>query len=124
MLFSSDKAIYIQICEMLQKRILEGKLEPEARIPAVRDLSVELEVNPNTVIKSFTQLEEEGIIYKKRGLGYFVEKNALDTIKNKMRENFINFELPNLARTLVVLDIPLSHIETACRSYSEQRIKE
>lgn len=124
MLFSSDKAIYIQICEMLQKRILEGQLEPEARIPAVRDLSVELEVNPNTVVKSFTQLEEEGIIYKKRGLGYFVEKNALDTIKNKMRENFIHCELPNLARTLVILDIPLSQIEAACRSYSQQRIKE
>ena len=70
--FDSNKPIYLQISDRLCERILSGDLKPEDRILSVRELGAEIGVNPNTVARSYEKLTDAGIIYTKRGLGYFV----------------------------------------------------
>ena len=70
--FRDNEAIYLQIAALVSDNILLGKWPGEQKIPSVRDLAVELEVNPNTVMRSYEFLQNQGIIYNKRGLGLFV----------------------------------------------------
>ena len=70
--FGDSNAIYLQIADQLSENILLRKWSPGDRIPSVRELAVSVEVNPNTVMRTFNYLQEKGIIYNKRGIGYFV----------------------------------------------------
>ena len=72
MTFSNDKAIYIQMADRLCDDILAGVYTDDERIPSVREYAVKLEVNTNTAVKAYDYLARDGIIYNKRGLGYFV----------------------------------------------------
>lgn len=70
--FDDRIPIYLQIADALKARILSGELEGGGRIPSIRELSLELRVNPNTVQRAYQQLEQGGYIYSQRGMGYFV----------------------------------------------------
>lgn len=96
MIFKEGQAIFIQIAERICDEILAGKYEADARIPGVRDYSVTLEVNVNTTVKAYEQLAQRGVIYNKRGLGYFVAADAQSQILKTRRETFFNSELPEL----------------------------
>ena len=91
--FNSTEAIFIQIADRLRQEILFGKYHPDEQIPAVRQLAFEASVNPNTMQKALSHLEEEGILYTKSTSGRFVtndisllehakEKVKRDTVKN------------------------------------------
>ena len=67
MIFSNDKAIYIQMADRLCDEILAGKYADDDRIPSVREYAVMLQVNTNTAVKAYDQLARDGIIYNKRG---------------------------------------------------------
>lgn len=73
--FNPHKPIYLQICSQMYERILNGELKSEDRIPSVRELGVELGVNPNTIMRSYENMTNAGIIYNKRGIGYFIAEN-------------------------------------------------
>ena len=79
MTFSNDKAIYIQMADRLCDDILAGVYTDDERIPSVREYAVKLEVNTNTAVKAYDYLARDGIIYNKRGLGYFVTAGARET---------------------------------------------
>ncbi len=70
--FNNHRAIYLQIAEMICERILLGQFREDERIPSVREMAVQLEVNPNTVMRTFEFLQAKDIITNKRGVGYFV----------------------------------------------------
>ena len=70
--FDQHKPIYLQIADAICERILTGQWPEGDRIPSVRECGVSLEVNPNTVARSYDELSTEGIIHNKRGIGYFV----------------------------------------------------
>ena len=72
MTFNNDKAIYIQMADRLCDDILAGTYSDDDRVPSVREYAVSLEVNTNTAVKAYDQLARDGIIYNRRGLGYFV----------------------------------------------------
>ena len=114
--FSNDKAIYIQIAERLCDEILAGKYREDERVPSVREYAVLLEVNTNTTVKSYDQLASEGIIYNKRGLGYFVSSGAKRQIKKTRKQEFMKERLPELARQMVLLDISLDEVKEALQS--------
>lgn len=114
--FSNDKAIYIQIAERLCDEILAGKYLEDERVPSVREYAVLLEVNTNTTVKSYDQLASEGIIYNKRGLGYFVSSGAKRQIKKTRKQEFMKERLPELARQMVLLDISLDEVKEALQS--------
>ncbi len=103
--FRDNEAIYLQIADLVSENILLGKWPAEQKIPSVRDLAVELEVNPNTVMRSYEFLQNQEIIYNKRGLGLFVAPKGKDKVKTYRREHFIRQELPVFFRNIYLLDI-------------------
>ena len=103
--FSEPKGIYLQIADQIRERVLEGDWEAGERVPSIRELAVELGVNPNTVTKSYQQLVDRGIISSRRGLGYFVSADARERARQEMREEFLRDELPRIVRTMQLLEI-------------------
>jgi DNA-binding transcriptional regulator YhcF (GntR family) len=70
-----------------------------------------VEVNPNTVVRSYTYLQDKGIIYNKRGIGYFVSGNAVLLINDYRKDEFIKSELPEMFKVIDVLNIPFEEIK-------------
>ena len=70
--FNTDKPIYLQIVDVICDRILSGELKGGDRIPSVREYGADIGVNPNTMMRSYEKLTADGIIFNKRGIGYFV----------------------------------------------------
>ena len=70
--FNSNKPIWQHICDIVADRIILGQWAEGVRIPSVRELAVELQVNPNTVMRSYDLLQRDGLITSQRGIGYFV----------------------------------------------------
>lgn len=90
--FSENKPIYLQISETISERILSGEVKPEDRIPSVREYGASIGVNPNTVMRSYEKLTADGIIYNKRGIGYFVAPGAREIILEESRRRFMEEE--------------------------------
>ncbi|MBR6647965.1 MAG: GntR family transcriptional regulator [Bacteroidaceae bacterium] len=111
MIFKETKSIYRQIADRLCDEILQGKYHEEERIPSVREYAATVEVNANTVVRSYDQLQGEQSIYNKRGIGYFVAGDAVERIKMLRKETFLNEELPELFSRMETLDIPIDEIE-------------
>ena len=74
--YNTNQSIFVQIAERICDRVLSGDYQADARIPSVRELAVEMEVNPNTVMRSYERLQANGIIYNKIGIGYFISPDA------------------------------------------------
>lgn len=118
--FHEDKPIYLQIAELLCEQILTGQWPPEDKIPSVREMGVNLQVNPNTVLRTYDFLQQKDIIFNKRGIGYFVEKDAVKKILDFRREDFYTNTLPNFFKTISLLQISP---EEVLQRYPEWRQK-
>ena len=86
-------------------RILSGDWADGQRIPSIRDMAVQLEVNPNTVTRTYTLLQEEGTLENQRGIGYFTAPNARQQVLDQKREAFMRNELPTIFATMEQLGI-------------------
>jgi len=113
MTFHNDKAIYLQMADRICDEILTGTYKADDRIPSVREYAVMLEVNTNTAMKTYDLLAREGIIYNRRGLGYFVAADARAQILARRKEEFIQQTLPEIFRQMQLLDITIDDIEKA-----------
>lgn len=113
MIFSNDKAIYLQMADRLCDEILAGKYADDDRIPSVREYSVMLQVNTNTAVKAYDQLARDGIIYNKRGLGYFVTPGAAKEIRKARKKEFMKQTLPEVFRQMRLLDISIDDVVKA-----------
>jgi GntR family transcriptional regulator len=103
--FQEKRAIYLQIGDQMCENILKGHWRPGERIPSIRELAVDMEVNPNTVMRSYAYLQELGIIHNQRGIGYFVTGEALKRTLELRKRAFIEEELPRLFRNLDLLGL-------------------
>ena len=103
--FNSNKSIYLQICDAICEQILSGTLRPDERIPSVREYGAEIGVNPNTIMRSYEKLTADGIIYNKRGIGYFISPDAHETVLAAQRKEFMEEELPQILRRMKLLGI-------------------
>ena len=103
--FNNNRPIYLQICDAICEQILSGELRPDERIPSVREYGADIGVNPNTVMRSYEKLTGEGIIYNKRGIGYFISKNAKKIVLEAQRKDFIENELPAILKRMELLGI-------------------
>jgi DNA-binding transcriptional regulator YhcF (GntR family) len=81
-------------------RVLSGEWLEGERIVSVRELAQEVGVNPNTVMRSYEKLEGDGIIFNRRGIGFFVSEGAKEHIKQLERQKFMDEELPKLKERL------------------------
>ena len=113
MIFTNDKAIYIQMADRLCDEILAGKYKDDDRIPSVREYAVMLEVNANTAVKAYDELSRANIIYNKRGLGYFVTPGAKKQILKERKQEFMKERLPELFRQMQLLDITMDDVAEA-----------
>ena len=75
---SDGTPIYLQIVDQIKRSVAVGRLKPEDSLPSVRQLALDLTINPNTVARAYLELEHEGIIYKRQGQGTFVSTQALE----------------------------------------------
>ncbi len=82
---SSGLPIYLQIAQQIKTSLAMGRLHPEDPLPSVRQLAVELAVNPNTVARAYLDLEIEGVIYKRQGAGTFVSGQGVEMSKAERR---------------------------------------
>ena len=97
--FSSGVPIYRQIVQLLSGKILSGALSPGEKIPSIRDVTAELNVNPNTVAKAYRELELAGLIETRRGMGCFVAER--DDARHKLTDEEKQRHLDTLFASLV-----------------------
>lgn len=115
--FDQHKPIYLQIADAICERILTGVWPEGERIPSVRECGVALEVNPNTVARSYDELSTEGVIHNKRGIGYFVSPGAKGIIRDKQRNGFITGDLKEVFRKMEILGISIDEVTSLYRQY-------
>ncbi|MEL6944761.1 MAG: GntR family transcriptional regulator [Bacteroidota bacterium] len=111
MQFKNQKAIYRQIADSILENILAKRLCEGDRMQSVRDLAKEVQVNPNTVMRTFTYLSEQGVIVNQRGIGYFVADDALQKTQNLKKTDFVKEQLPELFKTMHLLNISFEELQ-------------
>ncbi|MDP4284465.1 MAG: GntR family transcriptional regulator [Bacteroidota bacterium] len=121
--FKENPAIYIQIAEYVCEQILLKKWKLGEKIISIRDLAVKMEVNPNTVQRAYDFLQQRDIITNKRGVGYFIEDDAMERILSFRREQFIENELPVFMRNVYLLNIDFKEIKIMFDQFVKDNFK-
>ena len=98
MKFNDNLPIYLQIMNLIKKRIIIGELKEGEKLASVRELSTELKVNPNTIQRSYQELEREDLVFTQRGMGTFVteDKKIIYELKNNMAATIVGEFLKNM----------------------------
>ena len=109
--FKNTKGIFLQIADNISEKVMEGKYPPGEKIPSVRDLATEMGVNPNTVMRTYSELQSRGIIDNKRGVGYYVSNEAIDIIRQWKRQEFFETDLPLIVKQTRILDISFEDLK-------------
>jgi DNA-binding transcriptional regulator YhcF (GntR family) len=108
--FKNTKGIFLQIADSISEKVMEGKYPPGEKIPSVRDLASEMGVNPNTVMRTYSELQTREIIDNKRGVGFYVSPDAVDIIRKWKRKEFFDTDLPLIVRQTKILGITLEEL--------------
>ena len=103
--FKKNQSIYLQIADHICENIMTKLWPEEEKVTSVRELASTIEVNPNTVMRTYTHLQEAGIIHNKRGIGYFVSPGASEKIRNMRKQEFLETEIPALIKKMQLLGI-------------------
>lgn len=107
---TNAQPIFLQIYDLICDRVLRGEIKTDEQIPSVRELAVELEVNPNTVMRTIERLLQQEIIYSKRGKGNFLAPEALNIIQQVRSKRLLEEKLPALAEEMKLLNITPSDL--------------
>lgn len=113
--FNSEKPIYVQIAEEIENAIIAGAFEEEMQVPSTTEISVNFKINPATALKGLGKLADDGIIYKKRGLGMFVAEGAKEKILDKRKEAFYESFILPLVSEAKKLSVTAKEIEEMIR---------
>lgn len=117
---AQGKAIFLQIADRVMDAAVAGTYRPGERIPSVRELAATLEVNANTVMRSYEWLERHGLIYNRRGIGFFMADDAKKRILDLRRSEFLNEEAPRLFSRLSALGISPDELADLYRAYDNK----
>ena len=121
--FRDNPAIYIQIAEYVCEQILLKKWKLGEKIISIRELAVKIEVNPNTVQRAYDFLQQNDIITNKRGIGYFIEPDAMQRILSFRREQFMENELPAFLRNLYLLKIDIKEVKSMYDEFVKENFR-
>ena len=108
--FNNTQTIYMQIVDWVFEQILTSAWKPGDKAKSVRELAVMFEVNPNTVMRSYDYLQNNGIFLNKRGIGFFVTEDAVEKIKVLRKREFMEEEVPVFIKNVKLLDIDVNEI--------------
>lgn len=120
MQFRESQAIYLQIADYICEKILLKEWKTDQRIPSVRELAVQLEVNPNTVMRTVEFLQQQEIIYNQRGIGYFVAADAYKNAVQYRKNEFTEKDMPAVFRSLYLLGMELDELKPRFEKYKKQ----
>ncbi|MBQ9558761.1 MAG: GntR family transcriptional regulator [Bacteroidaceae bacterium] len=115
--FKNQKAIYLQIADHICDEILSGRYLEDGKLPSVREYAAQVEVNVNTVTRSFEWLQLHDIVTTRRGLGNFVATGARREIEALRKEEFFNEKLPDLFRSMQALGIKMDEVVEQYNEY-------
>ena len=117
--FKNGIPIYLQIIAQIKVMIASGELRAGSKIPPVREMAVEAGVNPNTMQRALTQLEQEGLLYTQRTAGRFVseDKNVMKELRKAMSEQYIADMFHNLEK----MGMDKQEIIAAVKNYGEDK---
>lgn len=98
--FQNDRPIYAQIIEQIKLHIVAGEFRAGGKLPSVRDLAAEAEVNPNTMQRALSDLEREGLVYSQRTAGRFIteDQTMIETVKTELAQKLASDFLTNMAK--------------------------
>lgn len=120
MQFREKQTIYMQIAEYVYEQVLTGRWPDNERIPSIRDMAVQMEVNPNTMTRAYTLLQEQGIIFNQRGIGYFTAADAGRRAMEIKKHEFIKGALPNIFKTMNALQMTVEEFNELYSAYNDK----
>ncbi|MDE6271436.1 MAG: GntR family transcriptional regulator [Muribaculaceae bacterium] len=115
----NGKAIYLQIVDFICEEILAGKLSAGERLPSVREYAARMQVNPNTMMRSYEYLASRDIIFNSRGIGYFLGEKARDIVSRMKRDELLGKEINDIFRRLNLLDVSPELLKEYYEKYLE-----
>ena len=124
MQFSESQAIYLQIADFVCEKILLKEWLPQERIPSVREFAVQLEVNPNTVMRTYEFLQQKEIIFNQRGIGFFVAPEAAHQAMHYRLDSFLEKDLPMVFRNMFLLGMSPEELARLFEKYKKQHFTE
>ena len=116
--YKDRRPIYEQIVGSIEDLAVRGVLEPDSQLPSVRQLAVELSINPNTIQRAYSQLEKTGVIYSVKGKGNFVAADPKRLREEKMEQ--ILQEMEKLLRQALALGVGRERMENWLHSLLEK----
>ena len=119
--FDGTRPIFLQLAEMLEEGIISGAYPEEGQIPSITEFSATLKINPATALKGINLLVDEGLVYKKRGVGMFVATGARDALLKKRQESFYTDRVRPGAREASSLGLTLPELTRLVeRAYNDE----
>lgn len=115
--FSENKPIYLQLADRIMDEIEREEYLPDSRLPSVREYAAKMGVNPNTMMRAYSWLQDEHIIYNKRGIGYFVYRDADSKIFRKRMNKFLDVEMPAFIKRMILLNVDFNTFDRLYRKY-------
>ena len=115
--FNGAKPIYLQLADVICEKILLKEWKEEDRIPSVRDFAVSVEVNPNTVMRTYSFLQDKDIITNQRGVGFFVSANGFEKAKSFLTEQFVGSDLKNVFKVMDLLNIDVEKLKDFYKNF-------
>lgn len=119
--FNAQQPIWLQIYDLICLRIATAEWPEQERIPSVRELGIELQVNPNTVSRSYEKLQNEEILFNRRGVGYFVAPDARRRTVEAQQRTFLREGLPEIFRKMEHLGLNINDINRMYELYKKQK---
>jgi len=118
--FDQPKSIYLQIVEQIQEQILDNEWKEDEKIPSIKEMASSIGVNPNTIIRSYQHLLDLHIIRNRRGIGYFVCRNATTRIIEGMRKKFFHVDLPHFVHVMHKLGINFDELKRTLNHWQDR----
>jgi len=119
--FSENRAIYMQLADIICRAILQGQYKVEDRIPSVRELSTQAVVNTNTVVRAYEWMQQKGIVHTRRGMGYYVTPEAAGIIQTIRRKEFLEEQLPQLFVEMTALGIGIDEVGEEWKKFNNNK---
>ncbi len=117
--WQDNQPIFRQLADKIMEQILQGIWQEDSALPSVRMVAAELKINHLTVMKGYQLLVDEGLVEKRRGQGMYVAKGALEQLKQRQKQHFLQQQLPAIAHTLSVLEMPLDDFISQLKRHIE-----
>ena len=119
--FEAQQPIYLQISDLICENIMTQKWQEGGRIPSIREMAVETEVNPNTITRTYAYLQDRHIIQNQRGIGYFVAGSAAERTRELKKQEFIARDLPRIFRTMEILKMEWKQVQEQYELYKRDK---